>query len=85
MAHSKTSLPDPSTEYSSENTPTVFKEEPIGLPPSKGFGFLDVDISDEFGPDGSYFVLRNLVYRVYSNVWLAGDKRLILAKFPWFY
>jgi hypothetical protein len=85
MAHSKTSIPAPITEQSSEDTPTVtldFKEEPIGLPPSNGFGFLDVNIGDELGPDGCYVVLRKLGYGVYSNVWLARDKRLVEIKFP---
>jgi hypothetical protein len=79
MTRSKTSLPAPSVEQSSEDAPAVtldFKEESIGLPPSKGFGFLDVNIGDELGPDGCYVVLRKLGYGVYSNVWLARDKRL---------
>jgi hypothetical protein len=55
MTHSKTSLPAPSTEQASEYSSTVtldFKEEPIGIPPSEGLGFLDVNIGDKFGPDG---------------------------------
>lgn len=90
MVHNKTSLSAPTTEQSSHDTPTVtleFKEEPIGLPPSAGFGFLDVNIGDELGPDGCYVVLRKLGYGVYSNVWLARDTRLaeMLAIFAWFY
>jgi serine/threonine-protein kinase SRPK3 len=36
-----------------------------------------VNIDDELGHDGCYVVLRKLGYGVYSNVWLARDKRLV--------
>jgi len=83
MSHSKSSLPAPSPEQDAPPTVTLdFKEEPIGLPPSKGFGFLDVSINDELGPDGCYVVLRKLGYGIYSNVWLARDKRLVEMNLP---
>ena len=64
-----------------DNTPTVtlnYNEEPIGLPPSEGFGYLDVNIGDELGPANRYHILRKLGYGVYSNVWLARDTQSVL-------
>ena len=74
MTHSK----------SADDTPTVtfdFKEEPIGLPPSEGFGYLDVDIGDELGPDNRFVILRKLRYAssiiIYlSRDWLGGRKHI---------
>jgi hypothetical protein len=50
-----------------------FHEEPLGLPTSSGFGFMQVDIGDEIGELGRYRVLRKLGYGMYSTVWLAQD------------
>ena len=57
-----------------------FGEEPIGLPVHAGFGFLELNIGDELGSQGSYTIVRKLGYGMYSTVWLAWDKRYA-AKF----
>ena len=80
ITYSTVLFPASSTKQFSEDAPAVaieFKKEPMGLPSSKGFGYLDVNIGDEFGPDGCYVVLRKLGYGMYSTVWLARDKRLV--------
>jgi len=56
MTHSNPSPP-------ADNTPTVtldFKGEPVGLPPSEGFGYLDVNIGDKLGPNNRYEILGGM-------------------------
>ena len=50
----------------------VFAEEPLGVPRSHGFGYMNINIGDEIGP---YEIVRKVGYGGYSTVWLARDTR----------
>jgi hypothetical protein len=50
----------------------VFTEEPLGVPRSHGFGYMNINVRDEIG---SYEIIRKVGYGMYSTVWLARDTR----------
>ncbi|KIJ33395.1 hypothetical protein M422DRAFT_35508 [Sphaerobolus stellatus SS14] len=51
----------------------TFPEEPVGIPASEGFGYLEVDIGDTIGPEMRYRIVRKLGFGRSSTVWMAYD------------
>ncbi|KIJ22717.1 hypothetical protein M422DRAFT_57104 [Sphaerobolus stellatus SS14] len=60
-------------ERSLDTETLTFPEEPVGIPASEGFGYLEVDIGDTIGPEMRYRIGRKIGFGRSSTVWMAYD------------
>lgn len=70
-SYSSVAEPQPTEE---EIPHFTFKEEPLGLPASEGYGYFQGGPGDVLGPNGRFKIEAKLGMGTVSSVWLARDQ-----------
>lgn len=52
-----------------------FASEPLGMPASQTYGFVQLDFSERIGPNARYTIVRKLGWGMHSSTWLARDEQ----------